>query len=359
MHRNRLIKAFLLFGVALPLLGGCLHRKESITISKDGSAVIKLDFDGDLDDLEFGDAMPSSQNGWEVTRSVERQDDGEETHILKATQAFAAGMPLPATFASPTDPDRDLYLRFPTTYRTETRDDGVYHYFHRVYRPRAWAIVQYWEEALIEDRHEELAKKPMEELTAGERQTLFEAFAEVEARKQLEYAKEAVQEAAPLIPSETQLQARRALLDAYGSADLGAIAGRCIDTPDDESRGACFEEETAKLLSDAHDAYVEVLTRVAGLDPTQLASWERAYQRSQRRYELTGMLANHQFEISVSMPGRIVAHNGDQVAENRPPVRVEWEFDGQAFRDRPYELVMITKEPLPKNAEMGSSSHER
>lgn len=359
MRRNRLIKAFLLFCVALPLLGGCLHRKESITISKDGSAVITLDFEGDLDDLELGDAMPSSQNGWEITRSVERRDNGEETHILNATQAFAAGMPLPATFASPTDPDRDLYLRFPTTYRTETRDDGVYHYFHRVYPPRAWAIVQYWEKALIEDRHEELAKKPIEELTAGERQTLFEAFAEVEARKQLEYAKDAVQEAAPLIPSETQLHARRALLDAYGAADLGAIAGRCIDTPDDESRGACFEEETAKLLSEAHDAYVEVLTRVAGLDPTQLASWERAYQRSQRRYELTGMLANQQFEISVSMPGRIVAHNGDHVAENRPPVRVEWEFDGQAFRDRPYELVLITKEPLPKNAEIESSSHDR
>ena len=282
MHRNRLIKNFLLLGVAVPLLGGCLHRKESITISKDGSAVIRLDFEGDFDDLEFGDAMPSSQNGWKVTRSVEHHDDEKETHILTATQAFAAGMPLPATLASPTDPDGGLYLRFPTTYRTETRDDGVYHYFHRVYPPRAWAIVQYWEKALIEDRHEELAKKPIEELTAGERQTLFEAFAEVEARKQLEYAKDAVQEAAPLIPSETQLHARRALLDAYGAADLGAIAGRCIDTPDDESRGACFEEETAKLLSEAHDAYVEVLTRVAGLDPTQLASWERAYHTSQR-----------------------------------------------------------------------------
>ena len=359
MYRIRLIGAILLFSVALPPLGGCLHRKESITISKDGSAVIKLDFDGNLDDLELGDAMPSSQDGWEVTRSVKRHDDEKETHILKATQAFAAGMPLPATFASPTDPDGDLYLRFPTTYRTETRDDGVYHYFHRVYPPRASAIVQYWEEILIEDRHEELAKKPMEELTADERQTLFEAFAEVEARKQLEYAREAVQEAEPPIPLETHLHARHALLEVYRTADLGAIAGRCIDTPDDESRGACFEAETEKLLSHAYDAYVELLTSDAGLDPARLASWERAYYRSKRRFELTGMLAGHQFEISVSMPGRIVAHNGDHVADDRPPVRIEWEFDGTAFRDRPYELVLITREPLPKNTEMGSSSYGR
>ncbi|MCH9002369.1 MAG: hypothetical protein IIC02_07325, partial [Planctomycetes bacterium] len=190
--------------------------------------------------------------------------------------------------------------------------------------------------------------------------TLFEAFAEVEVRKQLEYEREAAREAAPLIPSETQLHARRALLDAFESADVLAIAERCmVFSPNDESRSVCFQEETVKLMSDAHDAYVEVLTRDVGLNAKQLASWERAFDRSKRRYELTGMLAGHQFEISVSMPGRIVAHNGDQVAIVGPPVRVDWEFDGRAFRDRPYELVMITKEPLPKNAEMGSSSHER
>ena len=359
MYKDRFIKAFLLFGLALPPLGGCLQRKESITISKAGSALIRLEFEGDPNELDGGDAIPSTQDGWEVTRSVKRHDDEDETHILKATQTFAAGTPLPATFASPTDPDGDLYLSFPTTYRTETREDGVYHYFGRVYLPRAWAIVQYWEDAIFEDGPKELAQKPLEELTAGERQTLFEAFAEIDARKQFEYVKEAVQESAPMMPLETQLHARRALFDVYRTADLGAIAGRCIDTPDDEARVACFEEETEKLLSAAHDAFVKVLTRDEGLDAKQLASWEGAYYRSKRRFELTGMLAGHQFEISVSMPGRIVAHNGDQVAIVGPPVRVDWEFDGQAFRDRPYELFMITKEPLPKNAEMGSSSHER
>ena len=204
MYKDRFIKAFLLFGLALPPLGGCLQRKESITISKDGSAVIRLVFEGDLDDLEVGDAMPSSQSGWAVTRSAKRPDDDkeqeDETHILRATQTFAAGMPLPANFASPTDPDGDLYLSFPTTYRTETREDGVYHYFRRVYLPRAWAIVQYWEDAIFEGGTKELAQKPLEELTAGERQTLLEAFAEIDARKQFEYAKEAVQESAPMMP---------------------------------------------------------------------------------------------------------------------------------------------------------------
>ena len=359
MCERRLISLVPALCVLLLASSGCLKRKESITISRDGSAVIKLDFDGDRDDLEFGDAMPNANSGWDVTRSVEYQDDGEETHILKATQEFAPGQPLPACFASPDDPDADLYLRFPTTYRTETRDDGVYHYFHRVYPPRAWAIVQYWEEALINDHHEELSKKPMEELTPDERQMLFEAFAAVEAHKQIEHAREAVQDAAPTLSWEARLRARQALLDVYATTDLGAIAGRCIDAPDDESRGACFEEETAKLLGKAYHAYTDVLTSVAGFDPDQLASLDRAYQRSSRRYDLTGSLANHQFEISVSMPGRIVAHNGDRVADDRPPIRVEWKFDGKAFRDRPHELIMITREPLSSSAEIESASHER
>ena len=359
MCERRLISLVPALCLLLLASSGCLKRKESITISRDGSAVIKLDFDGDRDDLEFGDAMPNADSGWDVTRSVEYQDDGDETHILKATQEFAPGQSLPACFASPDDPDADLYLRFPTTYRTETRDDGVYHYFHRVYPPRAWAIVQYWEEALINDRHEELSKKPMEELTPDERQMLFEAFAAVEAHKQIEHAKEAVQDAAPTLSWEARLRARHALLDVYATTDLGAIAGRCIDAPDDESRGACFEEETAKLLDKAYHAYTDVLTSVAGFDPDQLASLDRAYQRSSRRYDLTGSLANHQFEISVSMPGRIVAHNGDRVADDRPPIRVEWKFDGKAFRDRPHELIMITREPLSSSAEIESASHER
>jgi len=359
MNINRWLSWSLVCGLALPYAGGCLRRKESITIPKDGTIRMSLVFEGDRADFEDGDAMPSLAGGWKVTRAVEKKDNGEESHELRATRTLPAGSTLPDSYALAEDPDADLYLHFPTSYSREVREDGVYHIFHRTYPEREWYHVKYWEDAFIDDHHRELAEKPIDELTEGERRTLFEAFAAFEAHKQLELAQQALRESLPGLPVTAGLWAREALLDTYEHADLDSIGERCISPADPDAQAACFEAETERLRARAHAAFRDVLSSKAALRRRELAAFDEATDRAWKRYDLTEQLAGHMFEITVRMPGELVAHNCYRIDESGAFVEAVWEFDGRAFRDRTHELILITREPLEDMTEDEGASDDR
>jgi hypothetical protein len=81
------------------------------------------------------------------------------------------------------------------------------------------------------------------------------------------------------------------------------------------------------------------LARAAGWDEAQTRAFEAAYEREEKRYNITSDLGSHSFKIRVEMPGEIVAHNGDSEEAGA----VEWKFSGEAFRDRPYELMVTAR----------------
>ena len=76
--------------VSLPL-GGCLERKETITVTRDGRVRMELRYTGDPSDFESGDAMPSGATGWLVETDRETDSDGEESITLYAEQDFERG----------------------------------------------------------------------------------------------------------------------------------------------------------------------------------------------------------------------------------------------------------------------------
>ena len=359
MNIKKWLTLSLICGMAISWSSGCLRRKESITVFPDGTIRLSLDFEGDRKDLEEGDAMPSEVRGWQVTRTVEQRDNEKDSHLLHASQMVAPDGQLPDTFALPGDPDSDLYLRFPTTYTKDVREDGVYHVFRRIYPERSWARLQYWEEFLIKDHHRELAEKPLEELSDGERRTLLEAFAAVEAYKQAELADQALTECHASLPAWCGLQARQALLDTYEAADIDAIGDRCIAVADPERQASCFDRETDRLHRTATDAYKSVLAQAASLDHRELVAFDRSMERARKRQELTGQLASQQFEITVQMPGKLVAHNGFRVEESDSHVTADWEFDGRAFRDRSLELILITRESINEDPKDRDLSDDR
>jgi len=360
MTRNRATA----FGTAtilgLAACAGCVLRQEKIAIGRDGSAVIELEISGTPEELARGDALPSAQGGWDVERRTDWDKDEEKT-VLTTKRSFAPGEALPATFASPTDPNTDLYLSFPTEVRVEQRPDGMYYFFQRVYAPRNWVYVQYWQDVFFNKDVQKLGDKPVEQLTREERRSLIQAFASVEAFKQAELTKAALAECAPELPIENRLAARQALLDVYenyGLLDRGlrlnifdkddepvyAIMNRC-DLPTEDARNACYEAEASRLLGEAHSALLAKLHDDIGFGVVQLARFELAYHRALRRYEITNQLGGQQFEVTLEIPGRIVAHNGDEATfdEESGMSGVTWRFEGKAFRDRTHELTVVSK----------------
>lgn len=346
MSIHRICYTVLTIGT-LAACAGCPFRKERIIVTADGSVLMRLQYEGSAEELERFDALPTRETGWKVNREIKKQDQekDEETHVLTAERRFAPGEPLPRNLAKENDPEADLYLDFPTTLTIQDRADGRYFHFRRTYTPRRWAYVQYWHDSNIDNDIKKLGDKPVDELTRDDRLKIVQALAGIEAFTQLEFAKEALAESESELPPEYGLLAGQALLSVYEEKydHFRTVFDLCEDLTDDQQE-ACYEREADRILAEGYDAYIQSLTD-SGLGQDQRDAFHRSYQQAKRYYEITNELGAHGFEIEVQMPGAIVAHNGEKVREGEDGkvAHVTWTFDGKAFRDRPVELIVISR----------------
>lgn len=345
---------------------GCLERKERITVMPDGRVRMMLRYEGDPGDFVGGDAMPSEATGWETQKTQEGEGD-DESVLLVSTQTFEAGAALPETYAAPGDPDQDLYLKFPTTLKIERKDAGTYYHFSRRYLARRWAHVQYWQDLVLEGEGQDSSELAAKDLTPDARIEIIKKFAAVEVFKQAELAREALAHCAPDLPQMRRSMARQKLLHVFradpilsgtptpnlleNGTYLKNLVSRCDPLPEDD-RNACYDAEAEKVLSMSHDAMVQSLRDDAGFDEEAVAAFDRALDRAKRRYEITEVLGGHQFEICVTMPGRIVTHNADKVTDaSEGPTGdncVCWQMEGKAVRDREAEMLLTSFVPAPK-----------
>ncbi len=353
--------------VSLPV-GGCLERKETITITRDGRVKMEFRYEGDPADFEGGDAMPSEVTMDQVAIERKVDDDGKETVILEAERSFEPGETLLESFAAPGDPDGDLHLLFPTSLTIERGDGGTYYHFARTYEARPWAYVQYWQDFVMEGETEKLADKPVEEMTRDDRIALIGAFAGLEAFKQVEFAKVALAECAPGLQQHHRLMARQNLLhvftkdgmlpkkpslELFGQEEfLDSLIARC-DALANGDRDACYDAEAERVLSISYDALVQSLSEDAGFRASDLAAFHRSYERARRRHEITDQLGGHQFKVCVEMPGRIIAHNADSRddpnEDDASEAEVCWEMEGKAIRDRQVEMMVTSFVPASRS----------
>ena len=312
---------------------GCLKRREMIEVRPDGGAAMKLEFEGSQEDLLGPTALPTAADGWRVSRSTGKRAD-EEVHVYTASADFAPGAVPPAGYGDA----GGVHLTFPTEIHREVRPDGVYLRFRRVYEPRPYARTQYWNDRYIDDDIRKISEKPIDSLDQEERTKLLQAFANVQSHQQLEALALAVSAATPDVPIESRLAARARLLDIYERFDYAGLA--------DSIRGLSEDEANAKIVQvgesipkDADLAYIDTLATTAKLDARQIDALRASLEQERLRRRVTDALRSQSFQIELTLPGEVVASNADQVEDGK----LQWEFDGRAFCDRPYELVAISK----------------
>jgi hypothetical protein len=191
----------------------------------------------------------------------------------------------------------------------------------------------------IDDHVKELAEKPLEELSDKERLEMLKAFATAEMLRQSEFGQAALRKAHPGLPQDRWLLARQALLRVYEEIDYDDIIALLTEASKEE-RESRLEAQSEAILRRGYDALCASLRGEGGLDPQAMSAFEEAYRRVKRHYEITEVLGTHSFKIRVQMPGRIVAHNADEVVDEGLAC---WEFTGDAFRDRTYELAITSQ----------------
>ena len=72
--------AGLLLALALALtISGCLERKETIRVARDGSVQMRVEWEGDPGDFSKGDTLPTQHTGWATEDEIVTDDEGKET----------------------------------------------------------------------------------------------------------------------------------------------------------------------------------------------------------------------------------------------------------------------------------------
>jgi hypothetical protein len=339
MGRNR-VNVMLAAALAASLgLGGCLERRETITVEPDGTVAIEARFTTDAKaELFEGDAVPSLAGGWIVEEWVEVDDEGEQGFHLTAEALFPPEVKLPANYSVPWDPHEELYLQFPTTVTIEDRPDGVYYHFHRRYPGRRWAQLEMLRQLLVEDKLEQLEGTPLEEYAHQDHVLVLRSYADFEAAKMLTFARAAFLEVTPDAPQDGWLEVYAAIHAVKGALDADRIA-RLMEIEDDQERDEALAEEARRWEERTMRRLQDALREHCGYGGRQMSDFLRRYDRKRRFFEITGDLGDDVFEITVILPGAVVGSNAESTEGNR----ATWKFSGQRFRDRDLELMASSR----------------
>lgn len=345
MTANRTITMLTLASAAaLLLIPGCLERKEKIAVAPDGAVRMELTYSGDLGDFESGDALPDKSTGWRIVDEITTKDNGEKEVERRAAREFAPDEPLPDSFADPAGPTHAVALRFPTTVTIECAADGTYYNFKRVYAPREEARYNVLRDSNKEmfDELDTLTGKQPEELTDADRARIIEILRDVEASKRVEYVKAGAAALENEWPQHYGLLLRQALLDHFEHADIAPLLD-LMAQPDSPQRNADIDAFSKQMIAEAHTALENKLNELA-VTADQAERFLAACDEEEARRAVTEDIGDESWEITVALPGQIVAHNGDR-AENG---EVTWEFSGKLMYDR--EQVLMATSFVPATA---------
>ncbi len=326
--------------VAMSFLG-CVERKERITIRPEGTVLLEATFSTDsFNELygENGDAVPSLAGGWLVEESVVVKDDGENQYQLHAEAIIPPEIGLPSNFASLGDATPDVYLQFPTTLTIEDRDDGTYYHFRRVYQRRAWADLATRRRLLLDEPLKEMEGRDLQDMSPQEQTKLLRAFVDFEAAKIMTFARSAYLETTPDAPQDDWLYVHEDLMRFKNEVDYGRLLN-LLTIPEQEERDEALQEEAERWEQSAADRLQQAIRTYGRYGGSQLKSFLQRYEWHKRYHQISEDLGDDAFEITVQMPGEIVASNADSTS----PKQATWKFDGTQIRDRDVELMVTSR----------------
>ncbi len=331
-----------LFTIAVTMSSlGCVERKERISVRPEGTVLIEASFSTEsFDELysEDGDAVPSLAGGWLVEESVEVDDDGDNQYHLRAEAFFTHEIGLPSNFASHGDATPDVYLQFPTTVTIEERDDGTYYHFRRIYQRRAWADLATRRRLLLDEPLKEMEGRDLEDMSPQEQTKLLRAFVDFEAAKIMTFARSAYLETTPNAPQDDWLYVHEDLMRFKNEVDYDGLLS-ILAIPEQEERDKALAQEAERWEESAADRLQKAIRTYGRYGGSQLRSFLQRYEWHKRYHEISEDLGDDSFEITVEMPGEIVASNADSTS----PKQATWKFDGTQIRDRDVELMVTSR----------------
>lgn len=312
----------------------CLNRKEAIKVAPDGTIHLQVEFEGDPEDINSGDAMLADPGPWSVNDEIETDDDGDQTLTRTATLTVPPGQDIPTNFAGDDDDLAELALNFETSLRIEERPEGTYYHFKRVYHRRDWSHIHYFRRKFMEEELKKLEDTDFSELSEQDRGHVADALISFEAIKVLMLGQEAAEALEGTLPQEDWLAVHLGICEVFEELDRQLVADLLqLEGEEAEAEIAAAVEEVNEKLEARMEA---ALNR---RDPSGRTHqiFKDQFERERRRYAITEDLQDETIEVVVELPGVLVGHNSlERDIEGGP---VLWRFEGDSLNDRDVVLL--------------------
>lgn len=349
--------------LALPLLiSGCLRRTEAFEVLETGQVRSLVIAQGDEDDIDHGDAMPSQADGWRTLieqvpeSSTPGGSEGKETKEdtrLMGVQTFAAGSELPDSYAQPGTARYATSLRFPTTIRIEQRPEGTYYHFRRTYQPRPAARIAYLQKQAFEEdeKIKVLMEKDPEELTPDDRKALVDATLGLEEAKTKTFLDQAFAEMPDLrLPQDAFLLAREQAGRCYHQR---ALRDEVLALFDNDPALQEFESIAQEVSRKVEGAFRQSMR--ASAVPTAIVDlFVQRYEIARDSYEITEDVSDEEWQVFVKLPGKIIAHNAWDSGTPPMPAMFKVRIDLDITDDAHTEAGEAAKrnEPAPETTQV-------
>ncbi|GMU81378.1 MAG: hypothetical protein AMXMBFR47_12490 [Planctomycetota bacterium] len=329
----------LVAATAALLATGCLERKETIRVGRDGSVKMLMTIKGEPSDFESGDALPQRGSPWKVEEDrIESEPDKNDVRVRVASFDGRKGEPIPDSFVDERDPNYETCLRFPTTVNVERRSDGEYFHFNRRYLARQEARYAIWNEPLKQSIDKFAGKDPAD-MTDEERRELVGTLRAAESMKRAEMVLGAVEtmEEEQKWPQDYGLRLRRVVLDTYENVNMDDIV-TLMGSPAGEDRDTAINAFGAELVEKVGERMRKEL-RELHVSSGDAERFFDAYAAEEARRSATEDLMDETFRVELELPGDVVAHNATSVEDGK----LIWEFPGKSLADRDHVIMATSR----------------
>ncbi len=305
-----------LSGIILALvLVGCRKHVEAIAVFPDGSAMF-VTHASDIVNTEPGDTesaepLPAQVNGWRLTEQKKTNPEGQEILVQTAYKEIGPGKVSPNSYAPPNAQDKEIFLSFPTEIRIEQRDDGKYYHFRRIYRKRDWAKIDNLRQGFDEEIKKLVEKQP-EQLTTEERLTLTRLLARRRAIEVLSFFDEAIATTGFQVSQYLYLTIRDKLRIIFEDEELIEEYAKCLFENGNGEKGKVLEEESnSRINNTIRKGLLE-----GGVSAAMTEEVLASYRKAVRTWKITDELSDDNWELTVVLPGKIIAHNSANSPQN-------------------------------------------
>jgi hypothetical protein len=224
-----------------------------------------------------------------------------------------------------------------------TTGGSTYFDFSRTYVHRDEAKYAYLKKKLTEnDAFKAMEGKDPADLTAEQRETLLRTLARLDADKHVRFieAGAAALEADHTWPQEVALTLRQATLEYAERFDISKAA-ELLAKPQTAERDAAMNAMAGAFTEGLRTAIKVALDKFA-LPEDQVKRFIDAAFAERALRQATEDLADERWEVRVTMPGTIMAHNADRVEGNT----LIWKFGADAILDRD-QVIKATSSVAP------------